>query len=129
MWAAGAMLLASDGAEDEFGRLTVKVGRSMAEDVASGAGTSTSSASTWPIKPADETKADVRAALKRMMTNSYPETSGRVKDKFETPSRGGQKTTATTTRKKRGSGGGAGSLAYNLKLQAIVKGGLFSLVH
>jgi hypothetical protein len=55
----------------------------MAEDAASGAGTSTSSASTWPIRPADETKADVRAALKRMVTNSYLETSGRGKDKFQ----------------------------------------------
>lgn len=80
MWAVEAMLLARDKAKDEVNSLTVKVGRSMAEEVASGAGTSTSSASTWPIRPADETKADVKAALKRIVTNSYPETSGRGKD-------------------------------------------------
>ena len=81
----------------------------MAEEVASGAGTSTSSASTWPINPADETKADVRAALKRMMTNSYVETSGRGKDKFQnTQWRDGKDNSraATTTREEGSSGGG-----------------------
>lgn len=87
MWAAEMALLANDRVKEEYNRLTVNAGRSMAEEVASGAGTSTSSASTWPIRPADETKADVRAALKRMMTNSYLETSGGGRDKFrKTPS-------------------------------------------
>lgn len=104
----------------------------MAEEVASGAGTSTSSASTWPINPADETKADVRAALKRMMTNSYVETSGRGKDKFQnTQWRDGKDNSSdnnTRGRKFLVEGGCWKLWAYNLKLPAIIKGGLFSLV-
>lgn len=105
----------------------------MAEEVASGAGTSTSSASTWPIRPADETKADVRAALKRMVTNSYLETSGRGRTSFKTPSvrdgkRQQQQRQHDGGEEDLGGGRVLESLAYNLKLPAIVKGGLFSLV-